>query len=94
MLRVSIRSRIGNVVLGVLGLVYFLAASVTLAYYVISNWGANSLVDLILQGALFVAAVVSLFFIFIAVDNLRREAGSAQRSPTAREHRTTAAAES
>lgn len=94
MFRVPIQSRLGNIVLGVLGVVYFLSAGATLIFYVTSNWGANSLVDLVFQGALFVAAVVSLFFMAIAADNLglRRRGRAPQTSPKAPEHRTAAAA--
>ncbi len=94
MFRVPIRSRLGNVVVGVLGVVYFLAAGATLIFYIASNWGANSLVDLALQGALCVAVVISLFFIAIAADNLglRRSGRAPQTPPTVPGHRRAAAA--
>ena len=49
MVRIPIRSRFGNAVLGVLGVLYFVAATATLAYYIATNWGANGMVDRLLQ---------------------------------------------
>lgn len=94
MFRVIVRSRVGNFALGVLGVLYFFASSATLAYYIISNWGANGLFDFVLQGALFVGVVVSVFFVGIAVQNLevRRRALSERTSPTTPEHQKPAAA--
>lgn len=66
-----IRSRFGNRVLGFLGVVYFVSAFVTLLYYVVTNWGANRLTDLVLQAALVGAAAAGVFFVLIAADNLK-----------------------
>lgn len=96
MFRVPIRSRVGNAVLGVLGGVYVVSASATLVYYLISNWGANSLIDRVLQLGLLGAAIAGVVFVLIALQNLRVNArdGSAAKSPTAPAHRTAPAAES
>lgn len=93
MFRVPIESRVGNIFLAILGGIYFVSASAILAYYVTGNWGSNSLTDLVLQGALFLAAVGDLGFVAVAVGNLRLrgEGAPAPTSPNAREHRTTAA---
>jgi len=71
MLRVMIRSRIGNAVLAVLGVVYFLTATATLIYYIVSNWGANGMIDYVLQFALVCAAVGGVLFFMIGAGNLR-----------------------
>jgi hypothetical protein len=71
MLRVPIRSRLGNGVLGFLGVVYFVSAIATLIYYVVSTWGAMGLTDYALQLALIASAFGGLFFIAIAAQNLR-----------------------
>jgi hypothetical protein len=92
MLRVVIRSRIGNTVLAILGVVYFLSATATFVYYIVTNWGANGLTDYALQAALIAAAVGGVFFVRVAADNLKlRRPGSAEQSRSARDHRTAAA---
>ena len=88
-MRIIIRSRFGNVVLGFLGVLYFVSAGGTLVYYAATNWGANGLTDLILQAGLLAAVVVGVLFVLIAADNLgllRRGAASRSRS-----HQTPAA---
>jgi len=69
--RIIIRSWFGNVVLAFLGVVYFVSASATLLYYLLTNWGANGLTDLILQAGLLAAALAGALFVLIAVGNLR-----------------------
>ncbi len=92
MLRVPIRSRLGNGVLGFLGVVYFLSATATLIYYVVTSWGAMGLTDYVLQTGLIASAIGGLFFIAIAAQNLRPSASQgAPKTPTARDHRTAAA---
>lgn len=92
MLRVVIRSRIGNVVLAILGVVYFVSATATFVYYVVTNWGANGLTDYALQVGLIAAAIGGVFFVRIAAGNLRpRHPGSAEQSRSSRDHRTAAA---
>lgn len=93
MFRVAIRSRLGNGVLGVLGVIYFLSAGGILIYYIVSSWGADSLVDRVLQLGLAGAALCGLVFVIIAVGNLgvRQRAGSAVQSRTAPDRRTTSA---
>ena len=90
MLRVPIRSRLGNGVLGFLGVVYFVSALGTLIYYIASTWGAMGLTDYALQVALIASAIGGLFFIAIAVQNLR-PSRAAEKSRSARDHQTAAA---
>jgi hypothetical protein len=89
---VEIRSRSGNVALGAVGVIYFIAAVGTLLLYVTTAWGAAGLFDHLLQFMLIVSALAGAALLAIAADNLgfirlrRRRAGG---SPT---HRRAAAA--
>ncbi len=97
MLHIPIRSRFGNAVLGVLGALYFVSAAATLIYYLVTNWGANGMIDRVLQLALLVSALAGLFFVFVAADNLGIKLlhrGAAEKSRSSRDHQTTAASES
>lgn len=78
-MRVPIRSRVGNSVLGLLGAVYAVSASATLVYYVVTNWGANGLLDYLLQLALLAAAIGGVLFMAVAAENVsvRRKSRSA-----------------
>jgi hypothetical protein len=77
--RVIVRSRFGNRVLAFLGAVYFVSAFATLVYYVVTNWGANRLTDLVLQAALLGAAIAGVFFVLIAIDNLKTRHQASRR---------------
>jgi ABC-type Co2+ transport system permease subunit len=90
MLRVPIRSRLGNGVLGLLGVVYFISATATLIYYIVTSWGATSLTDNVLQMGLIAAAIGGLFFIAIAKQNLMSPRAAA-KSHSARDHQTSPA---
>lgn len=93
--RVIIRSRFGNAVLAFLGVVYFLSATGTLVYYVVSNWGANHLTDLVLQAALLAAAAAGVFFVLTGIENLKgRRRDSVGAAHSARDRRTGAASAS
>jgi Na+/melibiose symporter-like transporter len=80
MFRVVIRSRIGNGVLAFLGVVYFFSATATLVYYIVSNWGANGIVDYVLQFALFCAAIGGVLFFMIGYGNLKSKKTTAPQS--------------
>jgi uncharacterized membrane protein YcjF (UPF0283 family) len=69
-MRLQVRSRIGNALLGLLGAVYTIAALSLLAYAVVQTWAAQSLVDYAAQVVLLVAAAVGIFFIITAKENL------------------------
>ncbi len=73
MQRVIIRSRIGNVSLEILGVAFALASTALLVYYVVSNWGADSLIDRALQLMLLAAAVTGVVFVNIGRENLREQ---------------------
>lgn len=92
MLQVPIRSRVGNVALGVLGIVYLISATATLVYYLVTSWGAMGLTDYILQLALIASAIGGLFFIAIAAENLKLPLrGAAAQPRSSRDHQTAAA---
>ena len=90
MLRVPIRSRLGNGVLGFVGAVYFISATATLIYYIATSWGAMSLTDYVLQAGLIASAIGGLLFILIAKQNLM-PSRAAGKSQSARDHQTAAA---
>ncbi len=78
-MRIEVRSRIGNAVLGIVGLVYVCAALALLVYDLMQTWGAASLVDYAVRIVLAGSAIVGILFILIAAQNLglhlrRREA--------------------
>jgi hypothetical protein len=90
---VEIRSRSGNVALGAVGAIYFIAAVGTLFLYLSTAWGAAGLIDHLLQFMLIVSALAGAAFLVIAADNLgftlRPRRPRADGSPT---HRRAAAA--
>jgi hypothetical protein len=90
--RIPIRSRVGNAVLAVLGVLYFLCAITLIGYSLLTGWGTISPVDLLVELILAAIALGGVVFISVAVDNLQlreRVRPSAPRSP---ERRTVAAA--
>ena len=66
----EVRSRIGNAVLGLLGIIYFFAAVGLLAYDLIETWGAAGLLERAVQFLLLICALTGAFFVFIASRNL------------------------
>ena len=77
MFRVPVRSRIGNGILGILGVAYFLSAIAVLTYYLSTTWGAMGMVDYAFNLALIVSAVGGLLFVLVALQNLRFSRSSA-----------------
>jgi peptidoglycan biosynthesis protein MviN/MurJ (putative lipid II flippase) len=69
-MRIKVRSRTGNAVLGILGVVYVCAAIALLAYHVMQTWGAAGLIDRAVQVVLLGAAATGIFFITTAAQNL------------------------
>jgi hypothetical protein len=91
--RVPIQSRLGNYVVGFLGAIYFVSATATLIYYVVTSWGAAGLVDRVLQLALLGSAIGGVIFMRIARENLRRPP-AAEKSPSSRARQADVATES
>ncbi len=73
--QVRIQSRIGNVFLATLGVLFTVASSALLIYYIVSTWGANSLIDRALQFMLLVGAGAGVLFVTIGRENLRHRHG-------------------
>ena len=68
--RIEIRSRSGNVALGVIGAIYSISAIATLLYYLVTSWGAAALLDFLLQLTLAASALGGAFFLASAAGNL------------------------
>ncbi|HUP44605.1 MAG TPA: hypothetical protein VM779_03735 [Thermoanaerobaculia bacterium] len=69
-MRVEIRSRLGNIVVGILGVVYAAAGLVLFAIHFVQTWGAASLTDRAIQLLLIAVIAVSGWFVSIAVHGL------------------------
>jgi hypothetical protein len=69
-MRIQVRSRVGNTVLGGVGVFYVCAAIGLLAFHVVQTWGAAGLIDRALQFVLVSCAAVGLLYIITAVQNL------------------------
>ena len=67
---VGIRSRLGNLVLGIVGAAYVAAALSLLVYYIALAWDGASLLDRLLQFALVAALAASGWFVITAIGNL------------------------
>jgi hypothetical protein len=90
--RIPIRSRVGNAVLAVLGVLYFLCAITLLGYSLLTGWGAISPVDLMIQLILAAIALGGVVFISVAVDNLQLRERIRPSAPGSPGRRTVAAA--
>ena len=67
---VGIRSRLGNLILGIVGAAYVAAALSLLIYYLTVAWGGASFLDRALQFGLFLSLAASAWFVLSAVVNL------------------------
>ncbi|HET7437733.1 MAG TPA: hypothetical protein VFN10_23710 [Thermoanaerobaculia bacterium] len=65
-----LRSRIGNVILAVVGAIYAVCALVMLCYFVAGTWQAASMTDRLLQAALVFSLICGIWFIDLATRNL------------------------
>ena len=70
-MRVEIESRRGNVVIGVVGVLYAVSGVVLLAAHFIQTLGAASLLDRAIQLALLIVIAVSVWFMTIAARGLQ-----------------------
>ena len=84
-MRVEVRSPIGNAVLGVLGGLYLVLAIVLLGYDLTETWGAASMADRAVQVGLVISALASVLFILIALQNLGLRRASRPEAPLHRE---------
>lgn len=72
MIAVRVRSRIGNVVLGFIGLCYAAAAPAVLVWYSVETWRALAVSDLLLLLMLLAASFTGVVLLRIAAQNLLR----------------------
>lgn len=70
MLRVFVRSRVGNIVLAVIGAAYALASLAVLVWLVADVWSASTIFDHLMQFALAAAAACGVWFLVNAMENL------------------------
>ena len=84
-MRIEVRSRAGNAVLGVLGVSYLVSAVALFVYDLVQTWGAASIVDRFVQAALIVSAIAGGFFIVIALRNFALQRASRHGAPLHRE---------
>lgn len=84
-MRIEVRSRAGNAVLGVLGAFYVISGVALFAYDLVQTWGAAGIIDRIVQAALLASAVAGLFFIVTALQNLGLRRASRHAAPLRRE---------
>lgn len=75
MLRVLVRSRIGNLVLLTFGVLYTVGGFVVVALLMIEVWQGATVVDRILQVALLLATMCGVWLLSIAMQNLGIRAG-------------------
>ena len=90
--RIPIRSRVGNAVLAVLGVLYLLCAITLLGYSLLTGWGAISPGDLLIELILAAIALGGVVFISVVVDNLQLRERVRPSAPGSPERRTVAAA--
>ncbi len=85
--RVLVRSRNGNFILAFVGAVYALSAIAVLAWFVVDIWHAAEVADFLLQLALVAAGACGVWFVSIALENLRARGAQRATSKTASIHR-------
>ena len=86
---IQVQSRRGNLLIGVLGLVYTVSAVVLLITYVAQTWNAAGLIDRAMQMVLVGAVLTGCWFMLIAARSLRASPSGHRAS---RPRRATAAA--
>lgn len=71
MLRVTIRSRIGNTTLVILGVLYAFSAMALLVWHGRQTWGATGTIDRGVQFLLVLTVLAGCWFVYTATCNLR-----------------------
>ena len=69
-MRIQVKSRSGNAVIGVFGAVDLAAAAVLLAYEIVQTWGAFSLTEYAVGVVLASCVLTGMFFVSEAARNL------------------------
>ncbi len=75
MMRVLVRSRNGNFILAIVGVIYALSALAVLGWFVVDVWTSVNGSDLLMQLALAASAACGVWFFMQARQNLRLRAG-------------------
>ena len=70
MLRVFVQSRLGNIVLAAIGVIYAVASLAVLVWLVIDVWQASTMFDHLIQLALLASATCGVWFLLNAKENL------------------------
>lgn len=78
MLAVKVRSRIGNIVMAVIGVLYAVAAPALLVWYVVDTWRAVSRADILIGVSLLVASFAGIVLLQSGVRNLLRNRAGAR----------------
>lgn len=73
-MRVLVRSRSGNFILAIVGVIYALSAVAVFGWFAVDVWGSGATIDLLLQIALLAGAACGVWFLSIARQNLRLRA--------------------
>ena len=69
-MRIPVESRVGNAVLGFLGVIYAVAAAALLVFEIVQTWGAMSLVDIGVALMLVVSFIGGVIFFITGARNL------------------------
>ena len=78
MLRVFVQSRLGNIVLAAIGVIYAVASLAVLVWLVIDVWQASTMFDHLIQLALLASATCGVWFLLNAKENLGLRWGGRQ----------------
>jgi uncharacterized membrane protein len=72
MVAVKVRSRIGNIVMAVIGVLYAVAAPAVMVWYLVDTWRAIGRADMLISGSLLAASFVGVVLLQSGVRNLMR----------------------
>ena len=73
--RLHVRSRRGNLVIAVLGVIYAVSAVVVLVSYLVDVWNASALSDVALLLGLAASGICGVWFVVVGLENLGVRAG-------------------
>ncbi|HEX9986571.1 MAG TPA: hypothetical protein VGF69_25160 [Thermoanaerobaculia bacterium] len=73
----KVRSRIGNIVMAVIGVLYAVAAAAVMVWYLVDTWRAIGRADILISVSLLAASFFGVLLLQSGVRNLmRRDAGT------------------
>lgn len=70
MVKIKLHSRVGSLVVGVLGAAYFVLGLSLLAWYLTETWDTAGMLDRAMQFMLLAVAILGAWFVSIAMTNL------------------------